>query len=146
MPPSFEQRPQVRFNLIACYSYHVLSDRALSILRSSCPLTLSTGITVIDVRDSDYVGGHIVGCLHVPTQTLDYRMPELVRTLRDQDTVVFHCSLSQQRGPGSALRYLRERAAMANGGKVGERQDGRTVEEAQKVVVLDGGFSKWQQA
>ena len=73
-------------------------------------------------------------------------MSELVRTLRDQDTVVFHCSLSQQRGPGSALRYLRERQSMVQGGRAGERKDGKPLEEAQKVLVLDGGFSKWQQA
>jgi Cdc25 family phosphatase len=36
-------------------------------------------------------------------------MPELVRKLKDKDTVVFHCALSQQRGPSAALLYLRER-------------------------------------
>lgn len=36
-------------------------------------------------------------------------LPTLVRQLRDKDTVIFHCALSQQRGPNAALRYLRER-------------------------------------
>jgi Cdc25 family phosphatase len=103
------------------------------------------GLTVVDVRDNDYIGGHIKGCINVPTDTHDYRMPELVRTLKDQNTLVFHCYLSQQRGPSSALRYLRERDRMAGKGEVGERKDGADLTTAQKVMVLDGGFVKWQQ-
>lgn len=101
--------------------------------------------TVVDVRGDDFIGGHIKGARNVPTNQLDYKIPELVRTLRDQDRVVFHCSLSQQRGPSSALRYIREREKMARKGEVEERKDGKDLTAAQKVVVLDGGFSKWQQ-
>ena len=39
-------------------------------------------ISIIDVRDNDYIGGHIMNCQNIPTDTHDYRMPELVRTLR----------------------------------------------------------------
>lgn len=62
-------------------------------------------------------------------------MPELIRTLKDKEKVVFHCALSQQRGPSAALQYARER----------ERTYG--VEESQKqaVYVLDGGFVRWQE-
>jgi rhodanese-related sulfurtransferase len=123
-------------------------------------------VTVIDVRDSDYVGGHIVNGINVPTHTHDYRMPELVRTLKDQETVVFHCALSQQRGPSSALRYLREKERLeAGAGKAeGESEDSKVVKEGgeeveagvtkdgegvvkngQKVYVLEGGFVKWQE-
>jgi Cdc25 family phosphatase len=63
-------------------------------------------------------------------------MPELIRTLKDEETVVFHCVLSQQRGPSSALKYLRGRDAMF----------GEQIRDAkQKVYVLDGGFQKWQE-
>ena len=34
---------------------------------------------------------------------------------------------------------------MVSSGRAEERKDGGKLEEAQKVVVLDGGFSKWQQ-
>ncbi|KAF2217750.1 hypothetical protein CERZMDRAFT_31166 [Cercospora zeae-maydis SCOH1-5] len=95
----------------------------------------NSGLAVIDVRDSDYIGGHIRGCQNVPTATHDYRMPELVRTLKDKDTIIFHCALSQQRGPSSALKYLRER----------ERLHGKDADQNQKVYVLDGGFQKWQE-
>lgn len=49
---------------------------------------------------------------------------------------MFHCSLSQQRGPSAALRYARER----------ERTLGPQSGQTQEVYVLDGGFVKWQEA
>ena len=88
-------------------------------------------LAIIDVRDSDYIGGHIKSSQHMPSGSLDAHLPELVRTLRDTKSVVFHCMLSQQRGPGAALRYLRERE--------------RVVGAGQNVFVLEGGFSAWQQ-
>src|ERR1700733_7742690 len=57
----------------------------------------------------DYIGGHIKHSIHVPSATLGHKIPELVRKLKDKETVIFHCALSQMRGPGAALRYLRER-------------------------------------
>ena len=78
-------------------------------------------------------------------------MPELVRTLKDKETVVFHCALSQQRGPSAALRYLRERERLspAKEGEVKmvEEVEGEKVPESkgQTVYVLDGGFVKWQE-
>ena len=124
---------------ISTLSY-ITRDRLASLIRAKTP-----GLSIIDVRDSDYVGGHILNSQNLPTSTHEYRMPELVRSLRDQDTVVFHCVLSQQRGPSSALRYLRERERMATGNQIGARMDGKDILEAQKVVVLEGGFSKWQE-
>jgi Cdc25 family phosphatase len=116
-----------------------------------------SGLTVVDVRDDDFIGGHIAGCKNVPTSTHDYAMPELVRNLKDQDTVVFHCALSQQRGPASALRYLREKERLAGSGnqesKTGKdeettegQSEGKQAEgKDQRVYVLDGGFTKWQE-
>jgi rhodanese-related sulfurtransferase len=107
-------------------------------------------LAIIDVRDSDYLGGHILGCTNVPSQTLDYRLPELVKTLKDKEVVVFHCALSQQRGPGAALRYLRERerlmAAEGEDGGKKEAEEGKKTEvKEQKVYVLEGGFQEWQE-
>ena len=115
------------------------------------------------VRFTDYIGGHIFGSTNVPSHTLDYKMPELVRKLKDKDIVVFHCALSQQRGPGAALRYLREKerllgvvpkiSAAPEGDQVKEQGSGKKeseetqVREAkeQKVYVLDRGFVGWQE-
>lgn len=107
----------------------ITREKLADLVRSKCP-----GLAIIDVRDDDYIGGHIVGCQNVPTNTHDYKMPELVRTLKDKDTVVFHCVLSQQRGPSSALKYLREKERLHGAG-----------EGKQEVYVLDGGFLKWQE-
>lgn len=103
----------------------------------------SESLAVIDVRDNDYIGGHIAIGQNVPVNTHDFKMPELVRTLREKETVVFHCALSQQRGPSSALRYLREKDRMDGKGK-GEAVEGGAA-GGQKVYVLEGGFVKWQE-
>ncbi|OJJ46606.1 hypothetical protein ASPZODRAFT_117203 [Penicilliopsis zonata CBS 506.65] len=110
-----------------------MSRDALSALLLS-PSTPSK-FAIIDVRDSDHVGGHIHTSTWVPSSTLDFRMPELVRTLQHKETVVFHCALSQQRGPSAALRYARER----------ERVLGPEESQKQEVYVLDGGFVRWQE-
>jgi len=105
-------------------------------------------VAVVDVRDSDHVGGHIAGSIHAPTPALDWKIPELVRQLRDKEMVVFHCALSQERGPKAALRYVRERERVFGGASAGagagaEGKEGEG--EVQRVVVLDGGFVKWQE-
>ena len=64
----------------------------------------------------------------------DVQTPELIRTLKDKKQVVFHCALSQQRGPSAALRYMRERDRLLGP----DNKD-------QEVLVLDGGFTKWQE-
>ncbi|RWA04813.1 hypothetical protein EKO27_g10285 [Xylaria grammica] len=95
----------------------------------------ASNIAVVDVRDDDHIGGHIRNSLHFPSRSLDATMSTLLRKLADKDTVVFHCALSQQRGPGAALRYLREREAAGAGAET----------KAQKVLVLDRGFVGWQE-
>jgi Cdc25 family phosphatase len=107
-------------------------------------------MAVIDVRDSDYIGGHITGGQNLPSNTHDYKMPELVRTLKEKEVVVFHCALSQQRGPSAALRYLREKERVEGGAKEVEVVEGKDGKEGvqvkgQTVYVLDGGFVKWQE-
>ncbi|KAI1824555.1 Rhodanese-like protein [Xylaria intraflava] len=101
-------------------------------------------VAVVDVRDDDHIGGHIRGSLHFPSRSLDATMPTLLRKLDDADTVVFHCALSQQRGPGAALRYLREKeaAAAATAPAAGTGGPGK---KAQTVLVLDRGFVGWQE-
>ncbi|KAF2999930.1 hypothetical protein E8E13_009058 [Curvularia kusanoi] len=120
--------------------------------------TLPSDTAVVDVRDSDHIGGHIRGSTWVPSSTLDFKTPELVRELKGKKVVVFHCALSQQRGPSAALRYLREKERLEGAagvvskgevkeegvgkGEVGEKiADG----EKQRVYVLKGGFTEWQE-
>ncbi|GAB4823907.1 hypothetical protein N2152v2_010953 [Parachlorella kessleri] len=69
-------------------------------------------LLVVDVRDDDYVGGHIVGGTRFSVDNFqddDWR--QLVDGFikreilsRDLETVVVHCFLCQQRGPFCAKR------------------------------------------
>ncbi|RYO98062.1 hypothetical protein DL765_010955 [Monosporascus sp. GIB2] len=118
-------------------------------------------VAIVDVRDD---GGHIKSSLHFPSGSLDATMPTLLRQLADKDTVVFHCALSQQRGPAAALRYLREREAQqahqqqakaeGKGVAEGDKEEKGTGNgnaetelkvKQQKVYVLDRGFVGWQE-
>ena len=116
-------------------------------------------VAVIDVRDNDHVGGHIKSSTHVPSTSLDHRIPEIVRTMAGKEIVVFHCALSQQRGPAAALKYMRERQSKINKGKIGKEsgppeigiKDGfvqkvrSSASKEQEVYVLDQGFVGWQE-
>ncbi|KAK5081728.1 Cdc25 phosphatase Ibp1 [Lithohypha guttulata] len=115
----------------------------------------SSKVAIIDVRDNDHVGGNIRGSQWVPINQLDARMPELLRTNQDRDRVVFHCMLSQQRGPKAALAYARARAYQAEKEAKGQGKSSSTEEEktnvegngkvyGQEVCVLEGGFGAWQ--
>jgi len=87
---------------------------------------------------------------------MEYSAPDLVRQLQGAEKVVFHCALSQQRGPSAALRYLRERgrifgpestAVDSDDAGVGEgkAEDDPGRVKRQEVYVLDGGFAAWQE-
>ncbi|KAI8938574.1 hypothetical protein NX059_004453 [Plenodomus lindquistii] len=126
-------------------------------IQSSPSQSLPANTAIVDVRDSDHVGGHIKGSTWVPSSQLDYKTPELIRTLKDKEVVVFHCALSQQRGPSAALRYLREKERLEGEGVEdgAEEKEGETDEKGQegegdgkkkqKVYVLKGGFTEWQE-
>lgn len=138
-PITQTKTPQQGRTFTTAMSSHTIATLPYITRETLAPLVrfAHPGLAVIDVRDSDYIGGHILNCINLPVSSHDYRMPELVRTLRDKDTVVFHCALSQQRGPSSALRYLRERERLV--GDEGVDANG------QRVYVLEGGFVKWQE-
>lgn len=103
-------------------------------LTSGSP-TGSGKLAVVDVRDSDFVGGHIKGCWHYPAGNFQETLAELRQRLLDENIndLVFHCALSQVRGPKSALRFLRSLDS-ANDANL----------DAVKVWVLQGGFTSWQ--
>jgi rhodanese-related sulfurtransferase len=111
---------------------------------SSAPQGLPSYLAVVDVRDSDHIGGHILGSTWLPSSELDYKTPELIRTMKDKEVVVFHCALSQQRGPSAALRYLREKERLESGAEVEGSEVGEG-KKKQKVLVLKGGFGEWQE-
>ncbi|WFD31018.1 protein-tyrosine-phosphatase [Malassezia sp. CBS 17886] len=93
-------------------------------------------IAVVDVRDDDFDGGHIVGAIHAPSSNFSVDVDELVRgPLRNYSKVVFHCSLSQQRGPKAARIYRDTRDTAHANGSLGS---GDTAPEQQLFVLRDG--------
>lgn len=106
----------------------------------------------------DHIGGHIKSSRHAPSETLDHK--DLARQLQGAEKVVFHCALSQQRGPSAALKYLREREKLLGAdlstkattgsidGESKERDENENENEKvkkQEIYVLDGGFVRWQE-
>lgn len=67
--------------------------------------------------------------MHYPSTSFYSTVAELVKNVSDKDDVVFHCALSQQRGPSAAMKFLREAEKDIKG---------------KKVWVLEGGFTEWQ--
>lgn len=92
-------------------------------------------LAVVDVRDVDYVGGHIKGSWHYPADNFQNTLSQLRQRLLDEqiDDVVFHCALSQVRGPKSAIRFLRS---------LDNAEDPKL--DALRIWVLQGGFTTWQ--
>lgn len=73
--------------------------------------------------------------------------------------MIFHCALSQVRGPGAALRYVRERERLLGvsppskgaeettkqGSEAEDATPAATGPKEQKVYVLEDGFVGWVQ-
>ena len=67
---------------------------------------------IVDVRDDDYVGGHIVGGKHRPSATFLDTIHKLLEETKDIPKIIFHCYLSQARYVCSLVAY--ERALLTN--------------------------------
>lgn len=52
---------------------------------------------VVDVRDDDYRGGNVKGCLNVPSEKFSQKLDDLLEQTKDIPIIIFHCALSQQR-------------------------------------------------
>lgn len=92
----------------------------------------------MDVRDEDYAGGHIKGAIHSPSATfLDGGIETLREAVKDTQTVIFHCALSQVRGPKAARIYAESTDEVRQRGGDAPRAD-------QEVLVLRGGYTEFQ--
>ncbi|KAG2197235.1 hypothetical protein INT47_003610 [Mucor saturninus] len=85
---------------------------------------------IVDVRDSDYIGGHIPGSINVPASQMYDKANDLIRDFSHVPKVYFHCALSQVRGPKSARIYS-------------ETMNNLGIESDQKVKILRNGFEGW---
>lgn len=91
---------------------------------------------IIDVRGDDFAGGHIRSAVNVPENDFqdDDDVDALVEKYKDQERIVFHCMMSQVRGPACARRFLsRLEIKLEN------------EEHKPKVEVLQGGYQLFSQ-
>ncbi|KAH3899400.1 phosphatase YCH1 SCDLUD_004843 [Saccharomycodes ludwigii] len=141
---------------VSSIKYINASDLLLWIKQGST-VPIQEPFQVIDVRGSDHIGGHIINSWNYPYKKLkEYEYDNnsvylkqlktnLLKKLKEfkekeqnlGDNVndikincVFHCALSQQRGPSSAMMFLRS---------LGDADLDKF-----RILILRGGFNNWQ--
>ncbi|KAL7424192.1 Cdc25 phosphatase Ibp1 [Cryptotrichosporon argae] len=114
---------------------HISPGQLAGIIKAR-PAGALAEFAVVDVRDSDFVGGNIVQALNYPSERFHDSVAGLVDRLKDVPQVVFHCALSQARGPKAARIYAETRSLV-----VPEAERERA---AQEIFVLRGGFADFQ--
>ncbi|TDH65075.1 uncharacterized protein CCR75_006056 [Bremia lactucae] len=95
----------------------------------------SSRYVIIDVRDTDYAGGHIRSAVNIPEEFFmdNDRVDVLVDKYKDKDLIVFHCMMSQIRGPSCAKRFKSRMDVVLDGAKLKPR-----------VLILHGGYESFQ--
>ncbi|GJJ15564.1 hypothetical protein Clacol_009842 [Clathrus columnatus] len=101
-----------------------LSKELYALIKSS--KVLGKDYVVVDVRDEDFIGGNIRGCLHVPSQKYDELFGSLYSKVKDVPTIIFHCAYSQARSIYAEKRSLVNKCS------------------EQHILVLQGGFAAMQ--
>ncbi|KAI0923197.1 hypothetical protein AcW1_007811 [Taiwanofungus camphoratus] len=111
------RQPFIKSIFTAAYSH--LSPRVPAMLKYISPDELAAIIKsakvpmkdycVVDVRDDDWYGGNITGAHNSPSHGFLSKVDDLVEQTKTVPMVIFHCALSQVRGPkaasvGGALR------------------------------------------
>ncbi|ONK71870.1 uncharacterized protein A4U43_C04F13230 [Asparagus officinalis] len=92
----------------------------------------STRVAIVDVRDDERsYDAHIAGSHHFASDSFSKRMPELLEAVKGKDTLVFHCALSQVRGPTCARTFANYLSEIKGDAGIN------------KIMVLDHGFNGW---
>ncbi|KAJ3219573.1 hypothetical protein HK099_004650 [Clydaea vesicula] len=105
-------------------------ENLVSILRDTSKVS-GKDYLIIDVRDEDFEGG-IINNSNIPCHEFLENIESHHKKLATVPILIFHCALSQVRGPKSATRYanlIRNVALNTN----------------QKVYILRGGFDGFKQ-
>ncbi|XP_052174979.1 dual specificity phosphatase Cdc25 [Diospyros lotus] len=109
--------------------------RNISYITGSQLLSLKRrpNLAIVDVRDDERTyDGHIAGSLHYASGTFIEQLPSLVQAVKGKDTLVFHCALSQVRGPKCARRLAAYLAEV-------KEETG-----IKNIMVLERGFNGWE--
>lgn len=107
---------------------YITVDELGELLFTSCK---DSSVQIIDVRDDDFIGGHIPGARNLPSTGFATGVRYLVQELAEsEEVVIFHCMFSQERGPSCAKCFLDHLAELHP-------------ESQCKVRILHGGFNEW---
>ncbi|CAG8605496.1 7845_t:CDS:2 [Ambispora gerdemannii] len=87
---------------------------------------------LVDVRDEEYEKHHVPNSVNFPSASLAESVKDLIAEYNQVPQVVFYCGLSQRRGPNSARLYTEALSKCA-------------VKNEQKIVVMKGGFTGWNE-
>ncbi|KAJ1897351.1 Cdc25 phosphatase Ibp1 [Kickxella alabastrina] len=112
------------------------ADELAELIRSPQKVA-GTDYLIVDVRDLDYVGGHITGAINVPAHLIRGQAPVLADQYKHVPRIVFHCALSQVRGPKSARIYSECVEEKLESAEVGDQLF------EQEINILRGGFDSW---
>jgi rhodanese-related sulfurtransferase len=91
-------------------AFYVILDIRISFLQDLSKIIKSDkrpgkDYLVVDVRDDDFIGGHIPNCRNEPSTTFPDKLDDLVRDAKDVPQVIFHCALSQSRWVTARILY-----------------------------------------
>ncbi|KAK3157055.1 hypothetical protein QOZ80_2AG0115570 [Eleusine coracana subsp. coracana] len=110
--------------------------RSVSYVSMAKPVSMARGnnlLAIIDVRDDERSNqAHIGGSHHYASSGFKARMPELARAASGKDTLVFHCALSQVRGPSCARMFSNYLSGTKEGSGI------------KNIMVLERGFNGWE--
>ncbi|PRQ43630.1 putative protein-tyrosine-phosphatase [Rosa chinensis] len=110
--------------------------RSISYITGSQLLSLRrrpNNIAIIDVRDDERsYDGHIAGSLHYPNDSFYDKISNLAQEVKAKDTLVFHCALSQVRGPSCARKFANY---------LEEMKEDTGIKD---ILVLERGFNGWE--
>uniref|UniRef100_K3WPS8 Rhodanese domain-containing protein n=1 Tax=Globisporangium ultimum (strain ATCC 200006 / CBS 805.95 / DAOM BR144) TaxID=431595 RepID=K3WPS8_GLOUD len=92
---------------------------------------------IIDVRGDDFKDDHIATAVNHPEPNLhdDEKVDAVVEQYKHEDTIVFHCQMSQVRGPFCARRFI-----VCLNAVLGENADKKP-----SMQVLTGGYKDFSE-
>ncbi|POV98061.1 hypothetical protein PSHT_14244 [Puccinia striiformis] len=117
---------------------------------------------VVDVRGTSIHSGFSIGFVMAPTRitsevisgmspytlsSFHEKCPGLITELKDVKCVIFHCALSQQRGPTAAKLYAHRREDKLTSGTLNSilpfGEEAQASGSSQEVIIIEGGFTNW---
>lgn len=121
---------KLRLNIPTVSHSALVPDELVTLIGESS--SSSSSLTIVDVRSSDYSGGHIRGSVNVPFDTIESGCDALLSS--PAAAFVFVCNSGKQRSPVAAELFL------------SKFREANSAAEPPRVYVLVGGFASFLNA